>query len=172
MKQFKELTEMLSGKSGGLKATLVKLLISIIQASPTMRDMVLLQLTEAGTGRSKALSKRLDELIIHDRNDAAMGILQVELAKQPAPQTIGIFYGANHLADMEKTLVESLNYRPEGKDIWLTAFTFDPAKSKLTEKQVKQMTAKANVVEEIEAEKKEIVEEISQQNQPATTPAK
>ncbi len=147
--QFQELTQMLSGEMGGLKGALIKLLINIVELNPSMRDMVLLQIASAdASGNTKGISPRLNSLIIHDRNDAAMQVLREQLAKVPAPKSIGIFYGAAHLADMEKTLVESFGYRSDGEDIWLTAFTFDPSQSKLKEKDIKNYTAKANLVEE------------------------
>lgn len=147
--QFQELTQLLSGQNGGLKGALIKLLIGVIEMSPSMRDIVLLEIAGAGSGKdTKLISERLDALIIHDRNDAAMLVLKTQLSKSPAPLTIGIFYGADHLADMEKTLIESFGYRPNGEDIWLTAFVFDPAKSKLKEKNINQYIAKANLVEE------------------------
>ena len=100
-----------------------------------------------------------------------MLVLKTQLSKSPAPLTIGIFYGADHLADMEKTLIESFGYRPNGEDIWLTAFVFDPAKSKLKEKNINQYIAKANLVEEKPEETddaKKAKEKAPAQNEPST----
>ncbi len=57
-----------------------------------------------------ALGKTLSTILIADRNQAAMKVLQKELAK--GHKKIAVFYGAGHMPDFEKRLRQELNLRP------------------------------------------------------------
>ena len=58
-------------------------------------------------------------VIITDRNKKALEVLKQQIAK--GQKKIGIFYGAGHLADMDKRLRKDFNLQPESVT-WLTAW--------------------------------------------------
>ena len=60
-----------------------------------------------------------------DRNAAALKVLQKQLAA--GKKRIGIFYGAAHLPDLEKHLVEDFGLA-RGSQQWLTAWDLTTAK--------------------------------------------
>ncbi len=66
-----------------------------------------------------ALGSTINQLIVQDRNGAAMKVLQRELAA--GQKKIGIFYGAAHMPDFEKRLVEDFGLRRQ-KETWQTAW--------------------------------------------------
>ncbi|HWA82802.1 MAG TPA: hypothetical protein VG820_05190, partial [Fimbriimonadaceae bacterium] len=73
------------------------------------------------------LSASLNDLLIKTRNAKVLGDLKTEIAKQPAPRSIAIFFGAGHMADMEKHLTEDLGY-VGGEERWYTAIDGDTKK--------------------------------------------
>jgi len=58
-------------------------------------------------------------ILITERNKIALKVLQVQLAA--GKKRVGIFYGAGHLADMDKRLREDFGLRPV-EITWLTAW--------------------------------------------------
>ena len=58
-----------------------------------------------------ALGATINQLIVKDRNSAAMKVFQRELAA--GHKKIGIFYGAAHMPDFEKRLVDDFGLRRE-----------------------------------------------------------
>jgi hypothetical protein len=58
-------------------------------------------------------------VIITDRNKKALEVLKGQIGK--GRKKIGIFYGAGHLADMDKRLRKDFNLQPESVT-WLTAW--------------------------------------------------
>lgn len=81
---------------------------------------------ESATG---GLGQTLNNIIVTDRNKAAMKVFQAELAK--GKKKIGIFYGAAHMPDLEKRLREDFSMRRDG-DQWLKAWDLEkPGKSPL-----------------------------------------
>jgi hypothetical protein len=58
--------------------------------------------------------------------------LKTALKQAPPPRSISIFYGAAHMADMEKRLRDELGYR-RAEEAWFTAITVQPAKAGVTE---------------------------------------
>lgn len=65
------------------------------------------------------LGKTVGQILITDRNKAAMKVFQKELAK--GKKRIGIFYGAAHMPDFEKRLKEDFGLRRKGVT-WQTAW--------------------------------------------------
>jgi hypothetical protein len=68
-------------------------------------------------------------VLIQSRNQAVMEDLSVQL-KRPF-QSISIFYGAGHMADMEQRLKRDFHYRP-AEETWLTAIALDPTRAGVT----------------------------------------
>jgi hypothetical protein len=65
------------------------------------------------------LGDTLNTILIEDRNKAAMRVFQVELAK--GRKRIAIFYGAGHMADLEKRLISDFGLQRDRAQ-WLTAW--------------------------------------------------
>ena len=63
-------------------------------------------------------------MIIQERNKVVVEDLRKELRAPRPARGISIFYGAGHMADLEKRLRTELRYRPRG-EVWLTAMSVD-----------------------------------------------
>jgi len=72
-----------------------------------MKRMMAEQMVDLGPGTG--VGKTLDQLLIQDRNAAAMVVLQEQLDK--GKQRLGVFYGAAHLPDFHNRMLE-LGFRP------------------------------------------------------------
>ena len=77
-----------------------------------------------GMDASVGLGKALDQLVINDRNEAAIAVLERELRKKQ--ERFGIFYGAAHLPDLGARL-EALGFR-KTKTSWTTAWDMTQGK--------------------------------------------
>lgn len=80
-----------------------------------------------GTGNisgmlAAALPKATTELLLDRRNAVVIDRIKEHGAKTKG--AISVFYGAGHMADLEKTLVETLGYRRAGSR-WLRAWNID-----------------------------------------------
>jgi hypothetical protein len=75
----------------------------------------------------QALGGSLNQLLVIDRNAEAMKGLQKQLAE--GHQKIGIFYGAAHLPDMDKRLVEEFGMKRRDTQ-WLKAWDLTSTKGK------------------------------------------
>jgi hypothetical protein len=71
------------------------------------------------TSGDSGLGKTIDTILISDRNAAAIGALQKELAK--GTKKIAIFYGAAHMPDFERRLRDDFGLRPQSPQ-WLDAW--------------------------------------------------
>ena len=76
------------------------------------------------------LGPTLNNILISDRNEAALKVFQKELAK--GKKKIGIFYGAAHLPDFEKRLREDFGLKRDS-DRWLTAWDMRVKKNGIEE---------------------------------------
>lgn len=74
----------------------------------------------------QGLGKTLNRMLVLDRNAAAMKVLEKELAK--GRKKIAIFYGAAHMGDFEKRLIEQQGMRFK-RTKWLTAWDLTKQKS-------------------------------------------
>jgi hypothetical protein len=81
------------------------------------------QLAELGGGGG--LGNTLTNILITDRNQAAVKVLEKEIAK--GHKRIGIFYGVAHLPDFDKRLRENLGFKRTSEQ-WLTAWDLQSAK--------------------------------------------
>src|SRR5205814_2029930 len=68
------------------------------------------QLAGAASGET-GLGPTINTILINDRNAAAIGFLQKELAK--GTKKIAIFYGAAHMPDFERRLRDDFDLRPQ-----------------------------------------------------------
>src|SRR6185436_19487934 len=105
-------------------------LLQLVAESPKLQAITKLALIEAFGALKGDMSqmqgmpeelKQLMDVLIRERNKAVMEDLRAELKSAKRTDSIAIFYGAGHLADLEKRLSRDLHYRP-GEQIWLPAF--------------------------------------------------
>ena len=82
-----------------------------------LKRMLAKQFTASGS-LANGLGSTVNDLLIKDRNQAAMQVLVKEMAK--GKKRIGIFYGAAHMADFQQRLSD-LDFKKESQD-WLTAW--------------------------------------------------
>lgn len=75
--------------------------------------------------------KKLLEVLIHERNKVVIEDLKAELKRARPEGSIGVFYGAGHLPDMEQRLRRELRYRPES-DTWHAAFSVNTTRAGLS----------------------------------------
>lgn len=73
------------------------------------------------------LGPKLNQLIVTDRNAAAMKVLQREILDGKAK--IGLFYGAAHMPDFEKRLMKDLGLEP-GEHVWVDAWDLTQSSAK------------------------------------------
>lgn len=95
-----------------------------------MKQLMALQFEATGS-LDGALGESLNQLLIVDRNQAALKGLQKQLAA--GTKKIGIFYGAAHLEEMEEHLIKDFDMK-KSKQTWLQAWDLTQAqKRKLSE---------------------------------------
>jgi hypothetical protein len=70
-------------------------------------------------GDDGGLGPTIGNILVADRNKAALKVLQKEIAK--GKKKIGIFYGAAHMPDFEKRLAEDFDLKKDKVD-WVTAW--------------------------------------------------
>jgi hypothetical protein len=79
-----------------------------------------------GSGGAMSAFEGVDgSTIIAERNKKAFEVLRAQI--DGGKRRIGVFYGAGHLADMEKRLEEDFSLRRE-KEEWLPAWSLQPPK--------------------------------------------
>ena len=80
----------------------------------------------------------MEQVIIEDRNRIVLEDLKRIMEHEPNVKTVAIFYGAGHMASMERCMVNEFGFRPEG-DTWTAAMRVDPRAAGLTKSQVQSM---------------------------------
>jgi hypothetical protein len=115
-------------------------LLQIVAGSPKLQAITKLALIEAFGALKGDMSqmqgvpeelKQLLDVLIRERNKAVMKDLRAELKTARKTDSIAIFYGAGHLADLEKRLRRELNYVP-GEQLWLPAFSVNTTSAGLS----------------------------------------
>jgi hypothetical protein len=74
------------------------------------------------------LGPTIGNILVADRNKAALKVLQKEIAK--GKKKIGIFYGAAHMPDFEKRLGEDFDLKRD-KEEWVKAWDLKPKRAAL-----------------------------------------
>jgi hypothetical protein len=82
-----------------------------------------------------AMGPELAERLIGGRNAVVMADLEAALAEPDGPRSIAIFYGAAHLADFERRLLER-GHTLE-RTHWITAIEADPGSAGIAPEQAK-----------------------------------
>jgi hypothetical protein len=96
-------------------------LMSLLQdpTAPSKIKRLIAQQFEMLDSPAGGLGPTINRILVDDRNQAAMKVLQKEIAK--GKKKIGIFYGAAHMADFEKRLRDELDLVPVSTQ-WLQAW--------------------------------------------------
>lgn len=111
------------GTAAAAMAELEDLSLFDMMGNPAKMKRVLAQQFAATGSLDQALGGPLNQLLVVDRNGEALKVLQKQIAL--GKKKIGIFYGAAHLPDFDKRLINDFGLQPaEGSDDprWLTAW--------------------------------------------------
>jgi hypothetical protein len=132
-----QLFRMLSGESFGAK--LAGLVLKFATGNERSRAMMKVMMVEmlgaadeilaSGMG-GMAGGEGLMKVLIADRNEVVINDLKGIISGEPDVKTVGILYGAGHLADMESRIGQ-LGYEPADEE-WLPAITVDLNASGIT----------------------------------------
>ena len=142
------LLSMLDGNS--VLAKLGGFVLGFIEASPALRATMKVTLVEVlanadPQASGAALGKgggALMKVIIEDRNDVVLDDLAKIMAGEPRVKTVAAFYGAGHMADMEKKLVGRYGYEP-GEVVWIDAVLLNAEEMGINEKDFAKMRKSA-----------------------------
>ena len=143
-----------------IMARLANFSLSIIERSPQVQAMAKVGLMEAlrmveGGGDISQMPglppdmQAIMRVIVRDRNETVMRDLNAVLAGEPvegrAPvvtrddlTSVAVVYGAGHMADLERRIVDDLGYRPAGV-IWLPAMMVDLDEAGLNRNSVRML---------------------------------
>jgi len=142
---FQQLLEVMNGSS--FLGALVHVGLKLIGSSAKLRAMTKVALIETlgqikgDMSRIKGVPpdvQRLLAVIIQERNRVVLDDLKAELRSSRPPGSISIFYGAGHMADLEKRLRSELKYRPRHA-VWLTALSVNTRQAGLSPSDVEAM---------------------------------
>jgi hypothetical protein len=100
-------------------------LFSVMNDPLKLKRMMASQFTRTGV-MDGGLGKTLNQMLITDRNGAAMKVLNKEIAA--GKKKIGIFYGAAHMADFENRLQKELGLS-KTKQAWFDAWNLTQSKA-------------------------------------------
>jgi len=140
---------LLEGSS--VQAKLAGLVIGLIGSNKTMSSMGKVMMLEMLSHADELLLAqpgdlgKMMEVLLLDRNQVVVDDLKAIGEGADAPQSIGVFYGAGHLPDMEMKLVDQLGYR-FAQERWLPAISVnvrDAAMTPESARQFREMMAKA-----------------------------
>lgn len=143
-REFQELLQIMNGSS--FLGALVHVGIKFIGSNPRLQAMtkvVLIELLGQMKGDMAQLKgmppeiQRLLEVIIQERNKVVMADVKSELATH-SPRDLAVFYGAGHMADLEKRLRAELRYVPR-KTVWFTAMSVNTRQAGLSETELDGM---------------------------------
>lgn len=108
-----------------------KMLTSFLEmASPgTKEALKLIIVKNVASGTAGGFDEATSEVVLTARNKAVLKDLEAAMnpTSGKAPKSIAIFYGANHLAEMEKEILAKYGYSL-GKKEWFTSAEADPSK--------------------------------------------
>jgi hypothetical protein len=146
------LFDLLSGR--GMLGKIAGGVLKFIGASPQSRAMLRLMLIETLANADEMMDlaggmgeegmgggiSHMMEVLIDQRNEVVLGDIRgaIRDAKETGePETIAIFYGAGHLAEMERSLV-GMGFAPT-ETVWLDAIGVDPDDSGMNREQLAGM---------------------------------
>ncbi len=125
-----------------------RFMLRMIEGNPRMQSMMKIMLMETmratdieNLAQMQGMPGGMAELmhvIVVDRNKVVIEDLQSVLAGSDVPESIGIVYGAGHMGDMERRLVEDCGYRHVG-GFWLQAILVDLKESGMSRSDLDRM---------------------------------
>jgi hypothetical protein len=113
--------------SGGQVSDTIKVVLIEMLADESLIELSMTQFDEG-----------FAEAIINDRNQVVIEDLKTLIAERPDVESVGIFYGAGHLADLGDRLEQQLGYEAAETE-WMPAITVDLAESNVSEAEVRQI---------------------------------
>jgi hypothetical protein len=143
--EFQELLQIMDGSS--MLGALVHAGLKFIGSDPklqAMTKMVLIEILGQLKGDMSRLKgvppevQRMLEVIIQERNKVVFDDLKAELRTVTPPKSVAVFYGAGHMADLEKRMRDELKYRPLD-EVWLTAMSVNMRDTGLSDAEVQAM---------------------------------
>ena len=97
-------------------------------ASPGMKEAIkIFMIKAAGSEGGPGLDPATERIIVQERNKTVIKALDAATTAEAPPRSIAVFYGAKHMADLQKTLVEKYGYTLDEKR-WFPAAKADPKK--------------------------------------------
>lgn len=128
--QFRMMSSMLDPNSPTAKA-----LVSMLgTATPGTKEAIKLMIVRsAASGGEKMLDPETQRIVLQARNKVVIDAVGAALSGPNPPKSIGIFYGALHLPDLQAQLTEKYGYQL-GETRWFPAATADPKKVDATGK--------------------------------------
>lgn len=131
-----------------MMAGLLKFGLAIIEASPRLQAQTKLVLMEAfrslgdaDLSRMPGLSENMQgimQAIIRDRNTVVLGELQRAIDEADQGSTVAVVYGAGHMPDLQRRLVNELDFHPIAV-FWLPAITVDVEEAGMSFRELRQM---------------------------------
>jgi len=143
--EFQQLMQIMDGSS--FLGTLLHAGLKLIGSSPKLQALTKVMLIEilgqlkGDMAQLKGVPpeiQRLLEVIIRERNRVVFDDLKMELRAFSPPRSIAVFYGAGHMADLERLLRDELKYRPLD-EVWLTALVVNTRAAGLSNLEVETM---------------------------------
>jgi len=143
--EFEQLVGIMDGSS--FLGTLLHAGLKLIGSSPKLQALTKVMLIETLGQLKGDMSQlkgvppeiqRLLEVIIHERNRVVFDDLKAELRAFSPPRSISVFYGAGHMADLERLLRDELKYRPLD-EVWLTALAVNTRSAGLSDLELEMM---------------------------------
>ena len=137
--EFQQLLQIMDERS--FLGSIAKLMVTLLGSSPKLQAITKLALIETlgqvqgDLSQMQALPPEminLMQVLIQARDQTVLSDLKAELKRKSPPGSVAIFYGAGHMADLEKRLTHELHYRAAGQ-FWLTAFAVDLEKAGVTD---------------------------------------
>jgi hypothetical protein len=144
---FNLIGDTLAGSS--LPAKFIKLVLRMIRTFDSFTDgaitdtfkVVLIEmlgdetLIDASMGQ---LGEGFAEVIINERNQVVIDDVAELIANEPEIKSVAIFYGAGHMQDMEKRLIEQLSYEP-AEATWFRAIDVNLNESAVSPREIRQL---------------------------------
>jgi hypothetical protein len=93
------------------------------------------QFIEKGLGQ---LGQGFTEVIVEQRNQVAVDDLKTIIEREPEVKSVAILYGAAHMDDLGRRLVEQLGYEPR-ESHWLKAIEVDLEESVVSARDIHQV---------------------------------
>lgn len=142
----------------GLMGALQGPLLGMLGSSTSAREIIKLVLIDT-LGQAEALMANLPgpmgalmDVLLHERNDVVVQRLEMLIDEPGEVGSIGVFYGAAHLAGLEEALVGQFGYQPVGTH-WITAMRVDMERSGMDPAQVKAIRSMVNAAMQQEMER-------------------